>query len=99
MMDNCRTNQQKPDTCRMYRNTDSNCRYNSTRMKSDREQPCAPSCEPSKTAIISDPRPLAMAYVPSQKYHTTFSLAEGFSRGTIFPELCKPFCGKGGKCR
>ncbi|MGN0249761.1 MAG: spore coat associated protein CotJA [Oliverpabstia sp.] len=40
-----------------------------------------------------------MAYVPSQKYHTTFSLTEGFSRGTIFPELCKPFCGKGGKCR
>ena len=98
MMDNCRMNQQQQDTCRMYRNTE-NRRYSSARMKSDREQSCTPSCISSPDTISSDPRPLAMAYVPSQKYHTTFSLAEGFSRGTIFPELCKPFCGKGGKCR
>ena len=45
-----------------------------------------------------DTLPLAMAYVPWQTFQNTFDYATGFSRGTIFPELCKPFCGKGGLC-
>lgn len=43
--------------------------------------------------------PLAMAYVPMQKFGTVFDAARGFQKGTIFPELCKPFCGNGGGCR
>lgn len=43
--------------------------------------------------------PLAMAYVPMQKFGKTFEPSRGFQLGTIFPELCKPFCGKGGGCR
>lgn len=39
---------------------------------------------------------LAMAYVPWQCYQDTFDLRKGLHVGTIFPELCKPFCGKRG---
>lgn len=38
----------------------------------------------------------AMAYVPCQKFATTFGLGQALQMGTIFPELCKPFCGKRG---
>ena len=47
----------------------------------------------------ADRLPLTMAYVPMQKYKTTFELCKGLQMGTIFPELCKPFCGKRGGCR
>ncbi|MDD3338979.1 MAG: spore coat associated protein CotJA [Lachnospiraceae bacterium] len=46
----------------------------------------------------AEPFPLAMAYVPWQIFDTTYTPARGLSNGTIFPELCKPFCGKGGPC-
>ena len=39
----------------------------------------------------------AMAYVPCQKFTENFTLSYGLSVGTIFPQLCKPFCGKRGK--
>ena len=35
--------------------------------------------------------PIAMGYVPVQKWQQTYSLEEGFVRGTIFPELDLPF--------
>ncbi|MGI6006380.1 MAG: spore coat associated protein CotJA [Ruminococcus sp.] len=37
-----------------------------------------------------------MAYVPIQEFHTTFELCKALKMGTLFPELCKPFCGKRG---
>lgn len=40
--------------------------------------------------------PLAMAYVPFQQWSKTFELEQGLSKGTIFPELYKPFLGEGG---
>lgn len=42
--------------------------------------------------------PVAMAYVPMQKYGKVFEPSKALQMGTIFPELCKPFCGKGGGC-
>lgn len=44
-------------------------------------------------------KPLAMAYVKIQQYDTTFPPAKALQMGTIFPDLCKPFCGKRGNCR
>lgn len=39
-----------------------------------------------------------MAYVPVQEFHTLFDPCKALKAGTVFPELCKPFCGKrGGK--
>ena len=40
--------------------------------------------------------PVAMAYVPCQKFSTTYDLNYALRVGTVFPELCKPFCGKRG---
>lgn len=41
----------------------------------------------------------AMAYVPCQEFTTTFELGYALSVGTIFPQLCKPFCGMRGGCK
>ena len=43
--------------------------------------------------------PLAMAYVPWQRFGQTYELSKALCTGTIFPELDKPFCGKRGVCR
>lgn len=45
-----------------------------------------------------DQLPLAMAYVPWQTFYKTYDHATALSLGTVFPELCMPFCGKGGAC-
>ena len=42
--------------------------------------------------------PIAMAYVPMQKAPIMYeNLEDAFKKGTIFPELDKPFLGKRGK--
>lgn len=38
--------------------------------------------------------PLAMAYVPMQKWETPYEPEVGFDRGTIFPGLDKPYIGE-----
>lgn len=42
--------------------------------------------------------PLAMAYVPWQKWQNIYKAKKAFQRGTIFEELDKPFQGIGGCC-
>lgn len=47
----------------------------------------------------SDPlsgMPIAMAYVPWQCFHDVYEPDKALQYGTIFPELNKPFYGKGG---
>lgn len=43
--------------------------------------------------------PIAMAYVPWQMWRNICDIEKGFSSGTIFEELNKPFRGMGGCCR
>ncbi len=43
--------------------------------------------------------PVAMAYVPDQQMDSVYEPAYALQAGTIFPQLCKPFCGKRGGCR
>ena len=50
---------------------------------------------------VVDALPLAMAYVPRQKWRNAYSPEEALSRGTLFAELDLPFyppktCGYGG---
>lgn len=40
--------------------------------------------------------PLAMAYVPWQTWDKTYSMDDILSKGTLFPDLYKPFLGAGG---
>lgn len=49
-----------------------------------------------KTSSCIDQLPLAMAYVPMQSWCDVYELQVGFKKGTIFPELDKPFYGAGG---
>ncbi len=42
---------------------------------------------------------VGMAYVPWQQLHTVYDPEKGLMVGTIFPELDKPFMGRGGKRR
>lgn len=57
---------------------------------------CAEGCD--KNGNLTDcivGCPLAMAYVPMQKWGETYDMEKGFKAGTIFPCLDLPF--KGGK--
>lgn len=46
-----------------------------------------------KTDCIED-MPLAMSYVPIQKWKEIYDTDAGFERGTIFAALDKPFLGR-----
>jgi hypothetical protein len=82
-MDNCRMN---------YRNMSGgrNCQSDCSR-----QQPAMPV----KKMIQWDNLPIAMGYVPVQQLCEVYDITKALQMGTIFPELCKPFCGKGGGCR
>ena len=43
-----------------------------------------------------DELPLAMAYIPMQKYGAVYEDDRALNTGTLFPDLNKPFCGRGG---
>ena len=48
--------------------------------------------EVTMSALPANPV-LAMSYVPMQFYRDMYSTEKGFSAGTIYPELDKPFYG------
>ncbi len=50
--------------------------------------------ENKETCQCLDSLPLAMAYVPMQKWADTYAPAAAIDRGTIFPELDLPFIGE-----
>lgn len=54
---------------------------------------------PNTNTDFLEGTPLAMAYVPWQQWHEIYEPGMGFSHGTIFRELDKPFLWKGGRCR
>lgn len=64
---------------------------------------CCPIQSRSATPCCAQPvsmkKPLAMGYVPMQEWRDLYPICKGLQVGTIFAELCKPFCGKGGACR
>ena len=91
MEDGCRMKEsrQMDDSCRMKEPEKPKCQENTDRMGMGKPEMCEDT----------DGFALAMGYVPWQFYQDTFDLAKGLQMGTIFPELCKPFCGKRGVCR
>ena len=52
----------------------------------------------SRESFPSD-TPVAMAYVPLQKWENIYEPCKGLEQGTIFRDLDKPFMWKGGRCR
>ena len=76
------------------------CRNNS-RNQPSRPSPCPCHLPDAKTRDAEmythiDQMEAAMAYVPCQKFTTTYDLGYALKVGTVFPQLCKPFCGKRG---
>ena len=57
------------------------------------------ACKDSAIYTHADQLPPTMAYVPCQKFSTTYDPDYALKVGTVFPELCKPFCGKRGDRR
>lgn len=55
-------------------------------------------CAPSRMQENMERFPVAMLYVPWQKWNETYELDRGLMTGTIFPDLDRPFRGirKGG---
>ena len=42
-----------------------------------------------------DELPLTMAYVPMQQYGNVYEVENALEKGTLFPDLDKPFLGRG----
>lgn len=59
--------------------------------------PPRPMMPPTGPSFDLDRFPAGMGYVPWQNWETTYPLAQGFRRGTIFPSLDYPFVM--GRCR
>lgn len=55
------------------------------------------SCKQEKEVLKLDSMPLAMAYVPWQKWQNLYNRQAALKNGTLFEELNKPF--KGGQKR
>ena len=67
-------------------------------------QPAPAPCAAPRPQTVSAPcaaslPPVAMAYVPMQIWKEPKAPCQGLQAGTIFSDLHKPFCGKGGACR
>lgn len=98
IMDNYRMNYGVSRSC--------NCKTKPREMPAQNScmQRTAPNCCCDKIEDMgiyahADHLPLAMAYVSCQNFTNTFHLQKALQMGTIFPELCMPFCGKRGVCR
>lgn len=70
---------------------------NQNTVRSACQEPSCPVCKDSRGADDElAGMPVAMAYVPWQRWCNLFDAEKGFRRGTIFQELDKPFRGIGG---
>lgn len=60
--------------------------------------PGVKSNDPEMYTHIDQMEP-TMAYIPCQKFTTVYDLGYALKEGTVFPQLCKPFCGRRGMQR
>lgn len=68
-------------------------------MNQYQEQSCSRGCRPKNSDPIRELE-IAMAYVPWQHFQSIYEPDKALQVGTVFPELNKPFLGKGGcTCR
>ncbi|MCI6857794.1 MAG: spore coat associated protein CotJA [Eubacterium sp.] len=58
------------------------------------ERTSHPSCQSGKETMNFDTWPIAMAYVPWQRWQKIYKPEEGLAHGTIFQELDLPFTGR-----
>lgn len=73
-----------------------NCNYRTSNQS--KTMPTTTACKMKNHDEAWSGMPVAMAYVPRQHYDQMFDLGKALKMGTIFPELCLPFCGKRRNC-
>ena len=88
-------------TCGMNMSQPSNRNMNSSECSVRNTTGCSctiPGVKEKKHEMFSHLQYLepAMAYVPCQNFAMTYDLSYALKVGTVFPQLCKPFCGKRG---
>lgn len=69
--------------------------YNNYRQSASRSSNVPVSVTVERKDTFED-MPLAMAYVPWQRWQNIYDAEQGFCNGTIFQELNLPFYGVGG---
>lgn len=81
------------------------CASNNTACAANKARETAVSCgcrtvsqTPVNCIVPSPSCPVAMAYVPFQRFEELYDEGKAFMLGTAFPSLFKPFMA-GGKCR
>lgn len=57
-----------------------------------------PACKTECPTAQSNTKVLGMAYVPWQHWKQTYECCQSLKKGTIFPELDKPFYGRRCDC-
>lgn len=65
-------------------------------MNQFQESNCQKGCRQQPNVDPLSGMEVAMAYVPWQFFQTIYEPDKALQAGTIFPELNKPFLGKGG---
>ena len=58
------------------------------------DQNCPESLAPDPSMLPENPV-VAMAYIPFQQYGSVYSAEKALDNGTLFPDLNKPFTGRG----
>lgn len=73
-------------------------RYGNCQPSHQASRPMKPPCGHNENSMFEGlgTLPVAMGYVPCQYFDQTYDLCNALQHATIFPELYKPFCGKGG---
>lgn len=105
-------NMRRGNCARSYGNAQNSCQpLRESANRPQREAACQPqresSCQEKEIVCCNDKgsydelrgMPLAMAYVPWQKWCNIYEADKGFCHGTIFKELNMPFRGIGGCCK
>ncbi len=60
------------------------------------EPPMEPKMMPERMSPLPENPVVAMAYIPYQNMNKVYDDEQGLDTGTMFPELNKPFLGRGG---
>lgn len=58
---------------------------------------CRNQAAPSPQGSCGIPETLAMAYIKDQPFGEVYSMGDALCRGTLFPDLDKPYCTGGRK--
>ena len=84
--------------CRPYNRTCGMMNFCNSAISRAQDCPCSKSASANTDNMYEHLKHLtpAMAYAPYQQFTSAYDLDYALSVGTIFPQLCKPFCGKRG---